>query len=400
MDVLHAWNDFQIFPLVWIIVVFMPLRGLFYTSAKRIHADQLGLKDGSFVWMHPANLQVTMQLCVLFFGTQKMCNKSTTPTFSDVEVALAEAGRRCGIATPTHQKCQPSDVLPHLRSRRRACSTVDERERLSLQFRKLQTRELRTWRSCRCARLLRQSTTWKQLRHAQSTSQKTSTTPPPDDFADMLGTLFRGPHVAPSKPAMLEENLVTMCELKNAIRNMKANKACDENGLVAELLHHAPQDFLTILLQLLNHVLVSGDVPSTWRKTLCRMLAKTARAKLATDFRPIARLRMLYATFSYLILARIEPKLDSAQPEEQHGFRPKHRLEEHLLTANIMLDKTRDANIPLWLVSLDLSKAFDRVDWKALWQALKDQGISLHMIWILQCLHFDQHGEVCHKDAC
>ena len=39
-------------------------------------------------------------------------------------------------------------------------------------------------------------------------------------------------------------------------------------------------------------------------------------------------------------------------------FRAGRRLEEHLLTANLFLDKTLAANIPVWILSLDLSKAF------------------------------------------
>ena len=70
------------------------------------------------------------------------------------------------------------------------------------------------------------------------------------------------------------------------------------------------------------------------------MLAKHRKAALVTDFRPIASVRLFYQIFAYMILHRIEPCLDSHQPEEQHGFRAGRRLEEHLLTANLFLDKT------------------------------------------------------------
>ena len=71
--------------------------------------------------------------------------------------------------------------------------------------------------------------------------------------------------------------------------------------------------------------------------------------------------------------------LDTHQPEEQHGFRSKYRLEEHLHTANLFLDKATAHGIPVWLVSLDLSIAFDRVHWPTLWSALRAEGISDHM---------------------
>ena len=53
-------------------------------------------------------------------------------------------------------------------------------------------------------------------------------------------------------------------------------------------------------------------------------------------------------------------------------------IEEHLLTANVFLDKALDVGIPVWVVSLDLSKAFDRVHWPALWKGLHEQFGSSH----------------------
>ena len=67
-------------------------------------------------------------------------------------------------------------------------------------------------------------------------------------------------------------------------------------------------------------------------------------------------------------------------------------MEEHLLTANLIIDKSFACNLPIWITSLDLSKAFDRVDWDALWDALRHHGVSEHKIWILQVMYHDQKG--------
>ena len=53
-----------------------------------------------------------------------------------------------------------------------------------------------------------------------------------------------------------------------------------------------------------------------------------------------------------------------------------------------------DVGIPVWVVSLNLSKAFDRVHWPALWKSLLEQGISEHMIWKISKLYDGQFGEV------
>lgn len=72
------------------------------------------------------------------------------------------------------------------------------------------------------------------------------------------------------------------------------------------------------------------------------MLAKSARAMLATGFRPIASIRLFYTTFVsvYTLVHRMRGTLAAAQPEEQHCFRPQRQMEEHLLSANVLSDKT------------------------------------------------------------
>ena len=59
-----------------------------------------------------------------------------------------------------------------------------------------------------------------------------------------------------------------------------------------------------------------------------------------------------------------------------------------------MLDKTLALDVPVWIVSLDLSKAFDKVKWESLWEALSEHGVSDHMLWVLQRIYYGQTGRI------
>ena len=118
------------------------------------------------------------------------------------------------------------------------------------------------------------------MRQLRFSPRHISSAPPLDEFASMLSDLFRGTNVAPCRPTVLQEQLFNVQELKAAISSLKTNKACDEGGLAAELLHHAPHAFLEVLLDLYNHVFTSGDVPSTWRKTLFSYVGQTCESKV------------------------------------------------------------------------------------------------------------------------
>ena len=130
-----------------------------------------------------------------------------------------------------------------------------------------------------------------------------------------------------------------MAESRHAISRLKSKKSRDDLGFVAELLKHSPDDFLNALLLVMREVLTSGNVPTSWQTTFFKMLPKTKAAKSVSDFRPIANIRLLYKVFAYLMLGRMEDALEASQPEEQHGFRQGRRIEEHLLTANVCLQK-------------------------------------------------------------
>ena len=59
-----------------------------------------------------------------------------------------------------------------------------------------------------------------------------------------------------------------------------------------------------------------------------------------------------------------------------------------------LISKTREWNIPLWIASLDLKKAFDKISFPSIFSALRAQGISDEMVSLLLDLYAHQHGRV------
>ena len=218
--------------------------------------------------------------------------------------------------------------------------------------------------------------------------------PPLDEFAQFLGTLVAGGVDVPLPFPSLSEPPWSMEDLWHALRWMKANRWDDDAGLVAEFVQFSPNHVLQDLLRLYNETLFSGEVPESWKLTTFMMLPKSRRARLPADYRPITSVRLLYKKFAYMMLARVEPALEIHQPEEQHGFRKGHPVEELLLTANLVVDKLLAVSTPIWIISLDLSKASDQVSWDKLWVALRAHGISDDLVWTMQNLYIGQLGQI------
>ena len=152
-----------------------------------------------------------------------------------------------------------------------------------------------------------------------------------------------------------------MQTIQQFLKRMKVQKSADECGLPAEVLKHVPDSFIDILVVQSNDLMRTGRVPTDWRKTSFKMLPKIMRGKVSSEYRPVATIRLFHKLFAYMILGRVEVQLETHQPEEQHGFRGGRRVEEHLMTTHLVSDKLSSANVPIWIVSLDLVKAFDRV---------------------------------------
>ena len=70
----------------------------------------------------------------------------------------------------------------------------------------------------------------------------------------------------------------------------------------------------------------------------------------------------------------------------------KVRIEDVLMIAECIALYSLEFNMPIWFVSLDLKKAFDRVDHAALFDSLRRCGIRDGYVALLQRLYASQYG--------
>ena len=249
------------------------------------------------------------------------------------------AGFHYGTCSANLAKFKPSLRLTNLRRQRRQSQDTQIRKQLTFTTQKLQKQELGTWKLSRTVQFVASPHHWRFLRELirKSFGRTVVDHPSANECATYLSDIFSGNTVQINRPNDLTELKWTLGEVQFAVAKLKPNKAADGCGLVAELLKHAPPEFLMVMVDLFKHVLFHGDATVTWRKTFSPMLPKKHRTILTTDFGPIANIRLLYKTFAYMILHRIEAVLEMEQPEEQNGFRAGWRVE--VITAKLILDE-------------------------------------------------------------
>ena len=182
-------------------------------------------------------------------------------------------------------------------------------------------------------------------------------------------------------------------ELKKALCKLKAGKAKDAKGLVAEMMKHGGHQLRIALLDLFNSVLSSAVVgPHEWSCSVMTVIFKSGDAKQAKNYRPICVLPLLYKLFSTLLYSRLAPTIEEGLDKHQAGFRKDFSTLDHLHALTQVQEKTSEWQLETWMAFIDFQKAFDSVEHHAIWSALKALGVDTGYIRVLQKVYGGQTG--------
>ena len=152
-------------------------------------------------------------------------------------------------------------------------------------------------------------------------------------------------------------------ELDKALSQLRSGRCRDTNGILAEMLKEGGGNLRSHLLQLYNDVTSQHSTPpQQWKQTTISVLYKSGDPLLASNYRPIAIIPVLYKLFARLLYNRLEPLLDRYQTPDQAGFRHDYSTEDHLFTTTILHERSQEWQLPLWVSAIDFKKAFDTID--------------------------------------
>ena len=188
-------------------------------------------------------------------------------------------------------------------------------------------------------------------------------------------------------------------ELRAALRKLARNKAADSEGIALEHISQLPLRAKKLILGQYNKCLNDGAFPKEWLHTTFTMLPKPGDASKASNWRPIAVQRILYKILAKMLLSRISPRLEAAQGKDQCAYRPGFGADEALHCVEHMVGFAHAFKQDLWIVSLDLSKAFDKVFHESVIEAILQQGVDEAHASLLQELYWGQTGQVGTSDV-
>ena len=128
-------------------------------------------------------------------------------------------------------------------------------------------------------------------------------------------------------------------------------------------------------------------IPPEWKEAKIIILHKKGDRRDINNYRPISLLAHTYKLFTRVLQKRMERALDENQPREQAGFRKGYSTTDHLQSVNQIIEKSNEFNKRLCIAFIDYEKAFDSVEHKDIFTALRNIAINETYIKIIEDIY-------------
>ncbi|KAL8112353.1 hypothetical protein AgCh_019886 [Apium graveolens] len=180
---------------------------------------------------------------------------------------------------------------------------------------------------------------------------------------------------------------VTMDEAKNTIFSMHGDKSPGPDGLNPTFYQSFWHIVGVDVMRFCNEFIVEGVLPEGVNHTLACLIPKTKQPEKMQDMRPISLCNVLFRVLSKVLENWLKPCLSSIISDKQSAFIQGRLLTDNALMAleiNHYIKRKTQGKKGVARLKLDVSKAYDRLEWGFLEQMLAKFGFSGD--WIAQVM--------------
>ena len=187
----------------------------------------------------------------------------------------------------------------------------------------------------------------------------------------------------------------TMDEMMEAINSLPRKKAPGKDGITAEMVRAAKGKLSVHLLDLLQQCWHEREVPKDMRDSvICTLYKNKGDRSDCNNHRGISLLSIVGKCFARIVLKRLQKVAEQVYPESQCGFRAKRSTTDMVFSLRQLQEKCREQGQPLYMVFIDLTKAFDLVSRDGLFKILPKIGCPPTLLSIIKSFHEDMQGIV------
>ncbi len=174
------------------------------------------------------------------------------------------------------------------------------------------------------------------------------------------------------------DDQITPMEVDQCIRSLKTDKSAGPDGIAPGLFRLLPPVWVVLVTSILNTVFISGTYPPSWCFAKLCVLFKKGNRRLCEDYRGISIMSSLAKLYDMVLCRRLT--LWFSPFREQAGSQRNRGCIEHIVTLRLLIDYAFCKRKKLFIVFVDFSKAYDRLDRVKLVNILKKLGCGMVML--------------------
>ncbi|XP_062005888.1 uncharacterized protein LOC133723072 [Rosa rugosa] len=179
-------------------------------------------------------------------------------------------------------------------------------------------------------------------------------------------------------------------EVELALKHMGATKSPGLDGMSALFFKSFWPVVGDAVCEFCLGVLNDGKELEEFNHTLISLIPKISNPKSVTEFRPISLCSTVYKFISKTLANRLKKHLPDIISSTQSAFVPGRNIQDNVIAAfetvhSIRIKKTTQE--PKMVLKLDISKAYDRVEWLFLEEVMKKLGFANRWVsLVMKCV--------------
>ncbi|XP_021761155.1 uncharacterized protein LOC110725987 [Chenopodium quinoa] len=149
-------------------------------------------------------------------------------------------------------------------------------------------------------------------------------------------------------------------------------KAPGQDGYIAEIFHQHWEEVGSSVVESVQSFFSTGHLLKEFNASLLVMILKVDCLELPTQFRPISLCNTIYKCIAKCMVNRIKTLLPGLISKYQHAFVPDRYIEDNVMLSHELLHLvyTSNGESTKAVIKLDMSKAYDSVNWTFLLRVL------------------------------
>ena len=176
---------------------------------------------------------------------------------------------------------------------------------------------------------------------------------------------------------------VERAEVVRALAKMKNGKAMGPDGIPVEVWKVLGEEGIDLLWDLFEKIYEQEEIPDEWRNSVVVPIYKEkGDVQDCNNYRRIKLMSHTMKIWERVIDQRLRMEVEITP--EQFGFMPNRRTTDAVFALRQVMERCREGQKTLYILFIDLEKAYDRVPRQEVWRSLRQKMVPEKYVRLVQ----------------